>query len=376
MKILLIRLSNIEGNDSANIRSINLIEGLLAIGHEVDFIGMGEADRIVKHKNFRYISLSHSSAYKKLKKTEEKTGKNILVNLVRKSYHKLSVFDNTLLTVRTVNLEELDIKNYYDRLITISDPKTSHLLVNKLTENVKIGKKIQYWGDPLASDITNKTIYPFFILKQIEKKILNGSDKIIYVSPFTRDEQRRLYPALKDKMHFIPPSYNIDNLKLMNEVNRKTAVSYIGAYNSKIRNILPLYEAMKNIEDVPSFIIGDSDLELESTENVKVTKRSNIKGIQRRSSIHICLLNTRGNQIPSKLYYLAGGNEPILIILDGERKKNIKDYLDKYNRFYFCNNVSSEIEDKIRLILKESPNYEPVKDFSPLRVASEIVKEV
>lgn len=52
----------------------------------------------------------------------------------------------------------------------------------------------------------------------------------------------------------------------------------------------------------------------------------------------IVLLNKKGTQIPGKIYHYAGTNKPILIILDGDRKEEIKEYLSLFNRFYFCEN--------------------------------------
>ena len=44
-KVLIARLSNISGTDSANIRTRNLISGLLELGYEIDLLGISDSDK-------------------------------------------------------------------------------------------------------------------------------------------------------------------------------------------------------------------------------------------------------------------------------------------------------------------------------------------
>ena len=71
-------------------------------------------------------------------------------------------------------------------------------------------------------DITRKNIYPRFILRVLEKKILKNANKIIYVSPFTLKQQQNLFPSFKTKMMFLPPAYAISSHNQQN--NKKTKV--------------------------------------------------------------------------------------------------------------------------------------------------------
>ncbi len=123
-------------------------------------------------------------------------------------------------------------------------------------------------------DITRKNIYPRFILRVLEKKILKNANKIIYVSPFTLKQQQNLFPSFKTKMMFLPPAYaisshNQQNNKKDKSQNDKYVISYIGSYPSKIRNIMPLYDAIKKLNNsFKTYIIGDSDISLQQTANI------------------------------------------------------------------------------------------------------------
>ena len=126
--------------------------------------------------------------------------------------------------------------------------------------------------------------------------------------------------------------------------NDKYVISYIGSYPSKIRNIMPLYDAIKKLNNsFKTYIIGDSDISLQQTANITLGVRQNTEEIEAESDLHICLLNKEGGQIPSKVYYLSASTKPILIILDGELKQDIKAFFKSFNRYYFCENNTTEI---------------------------------
>ena len=142
--------------------------------------------------------------------------------------------------------QKIDIKEKFDIIISSSDPKSSHLIAESLIyNNPGIAKKwIQYWGDPFASDINKKSYLPDFLIKKEEERIISKSDMVIYVSPFTLEKQKELYPKYASKMVFFPIPY-LKKIEYPKTNNVNLVLGYYGDYRKKDRNILPLYEAIK-----------------------------------------------------------------------------------------------------------------------------------
>ncbi|MBF0724536.1 hypothetical protein, partial [Enterococcus gallinarum] len=88
-KVLIARLSNISGTDSANIRTRNLISGLLELGYEIDLLGISDSDKaLCDDLRLRFIELERISLYQNIKKeTHMSAVKKIIIKLMRIGYH-------------------------------------------------------------------------------------------------------------------------------------------------------------------------------------------------------------------------------------------------------------------------------------------------
>ena len=381
MKILYVCLFPIEANNSAMMRNLALVEGLIANGHEVDFLTipvnrynviLEDNDlnkiNIIRVKGNRIYDAITSSHAREVSRIRE-----LLIMCLRKVYHAFSVFDYTYNIAKNISIEILEEKKY-DIVISSSDPKTSHIAVNNLIkQGLQYGKWIQYWGDPLTLDITNKNIYPKFYLKAIEKSILKNADSIVYVSPFTLREQKAMIPKISSKMHFQPIPYKKEKL-YPNTNNTRFIVGYYGAYKSVTRDIMPLYKACTKLKEyVDLVIMGESDLKIAETENIIVNSRGDITEYEAKTDVLVCILNKKGTQIPGKIYHYAATNKPILVLIDGDNKKEMRDYLSSFNRYIICDNNEEDIINTIRKLMKSSKKYTPVKAFSPKTIAKNIL---
>lgn len=390
MKILYITLLAFESNNPANMANMALINGLTAIGCHVDTLSI-EVDkntaifdstidlyaiendyRLPLSKTFKYLSTkrkdNNNSLYIKIK--------NKVKRFVKKIYMRLEPYD--ALKSAIDKLSELDLPgNQYDVIISASDPLSSHLLAEKYIQ--KFGKNttkwVQYWQDPMYMDITRNHLLPK-ILKKEENRMLSKADRIVYVSPLTKKVNEELYHSNSKKMFFVPPGYMKEKIYEINKINDKPILGYYGSYSSAARNIKPLYEAAKN--NLFSLdIVGHGDVTINNTDNVSVSTRKTIKEIEERESrvdILVCICNHSGTQIPSKIYYYAATNKPILIILDGNAKE-IRQFLEPFNRFIFCNNNVEEISNAIKEIKKGTFNFrcEPIVDFSSQAIAKKFI---
>lgn len=327
MKILIISLTPIEALTSAMFRTLALARGLAEAGNKIDFLSVpfntllreGETNDSIKKINI--IRTQPNAAYKRVIESgdrKESYAKTIVKKVLRKVWHSCSVYDYTYTIAKNIRIDRLPVR-HYDIVISSSDPKSSHIAVKTLQkQGLTYGKWIQYWGDPLAIDIAQESIYPQFIMRHIERNLLHGADDIVYVSPFTLKEQQKLYPAYKERMRFVPVSYMKE--EVFPEVeNRRFVIGYYGNYECMARNIIPFYEACINLDkSVDVSIYGDSDLQLADTENIHIYPRGIIEEHKRIADLLVCVMNSQGTQIPGKLYHLAGTNKKVLVVLDVE----------------------------------------------------------
>lgn len=394
MNILFVTLNPVDTNSSAMIRNRALINGFLENECNIEVLTIPVVQTLPSYdtsmkfdKSIIVSRLYSNNVYRGLIKSDDTfIGglKTKMVPIFRYAYHKFSLFDNTINYVSAVNTEVLQLKKY-DIVISSSDPKSSHYVVKRLIEKgLNYKKWIQYWGDPMTIDITNKTALPKRYIKYRENEILKLADRIIYVSKFTLNNQKKLFPKLKEKMFFLPIPYLQKKLyPLKKNIIKNFNVSYLGDYHSKIRNLKPLYETLVNLkEEGFSFTVaGNTDLHLAENSNIKILPRVNqnvIEHIEKESDLLVCILNKQGTQIPGKLYHYAATNKPILVVLDGEisQKEELKNYLMDFNRYIICDNNFDQLRSKL-LEIKKNYNLldnEPSPFFEPAVIAKKFLE--
>ena len=377
MKVLFVTLCALETNTSVTKSNIGLLEGLKDNNCDVTIV-MPEIDSSLFYYDnsydlspFRVVRIKGGGLGSKAASINQSKSevKKCILNIVRKVYSRISIFDRTKEFINKANeLPLYDEK--YDVVVSTSDPKTSHLFVEKLIKNgLKYDKWIQHWGDPLSGDISSNLIYPQSYIRKVEKKIISKADKIVYVSPFTAEMQKNNYPQIKERICFVPLACdkNNDEKDDIIEEEGKVEAVYLGDYSSKVRNIFPLYKAVMNIPSIHLTIAGGTDLSLNSTDNITVLPRVNhnkVMELERKASIIISVGNLHGTQIPGKLYYAASSNKPIVVTVDGDNTVAMLKYLKSYDRFDVCLNEEKEIE---KILLELSKNNR--KDyFTPARL--------
>ena len=378
MKILFISSSPLEYSSSSNMRNIALLKGFIENGHKIYTLtptpqkDAALYDQSICNLNIErryYISLGKVHS----KITVKKNKKSIIKNTIYKLVKNIKMYDmRSSLAAKEVNINEK-----FDIIISSSDPKSSHLIAEKLIKrNPSITSQwIQYWGDPFADDINNKRFIPKFLLKKEEKRIISLCNIVLYVSPFTLEKQKKMYPIYSKKMFFLPIPYNNEKYYKSNN-NNVLKIGYFGEYYSRNRNILPLHEAIKSEKDKQLIICGNSDLKLEKNNNIHIYTRQpleQIKKYEEECDVLVCICNKNGTQIPGKIYHYSATNKPILIILDGENYKEMKDYFDSYNRFIICKNNSKDISKMLDNIKNEKKEYFPVKSLNSKEISKKLL---
>lgn len=375
-------------SSSSMIRTLAVIKGFVENGYEVDLFCIHANSNIVLKDLSGYSFMEHVNI---IYADEEKKGganqavygmlsgskggiKQKLFKIARKLYHYTTLYDFTHDIAKKVSIEKLPSKEY-EYVMSDSDPKTSHIAMAKLVEQGLTYKKwIQYWGDPLVGDISaSKTIYTKKAIKREEKKLFSKADKIVYTSPFTLQEEQRIQPEFANKMIFVPTPF-IETKIYSETKNNIFTVGYYGDYFSNNRDIMPLYNAcngMKN--ELILNVMGKADFALEKTDNINVFPRGDISELEKKTDLYICVLNKKGTQIPGKLYHYAATNRPVLVLVDGDNKEAMIEYIAGFNRYSWCNNEENNIVQKLRDVMAEKQIWEPCKKLNCREISAEII---
>lgn len=393
MKILFISSSPLEYSSSANLRNLALIKGLDELGHEISTFtaepvkGSTYFDLsldkvistyVVKRYYIKAGNLySNFDSYKsnKLKAKIKKNIKKIAYNLL----NSISIYDQRKRFVKKV--KQFKIEEKYDLIISSSDPKSSHLIAESLIEsNPSMTKKwVQYWGDPFTNDINKRSRFSKKAIKKEESRILEKADIVVYVSPFTLEKQKSTFPSLSYKFRFIPiPYFSTNDTQVDNNMDPKYELGYFGDYYSRDRNIKPLYNLAKKLK-LKLIICGNSDVHIEKDDNIVVNSRvslDEVKKYEMESKILVCICNIKGTQIPGKVYHYAATRNPILIIVDGNNKEQLKSYFDKFDRYILCDNNEESIKSAILTIRKTNEDFSPATMLSPYYVADRFMQIV
>lgn len=386
VKVLYVTAEPLEYNSSASIRNWGLVEGLHANGVAVYTLCPYPTDRkmfngVVDNRSFvkRYwIGASPTTNSQITENTEVKYSK-IKMRLKKIGFdlfNYLSVYDRRRFLRRKIDAGLID--ENFDYIISSSDPKSAHLFVEELyKQRPTIGKKwIQYWGDPFTNDVSDKKLFGNLLVEREERRLLAMADKVVYVSPFTVNAQVKRYPSFDSKIVFLPIPYRISNNNTNNLSYDKGLVGYFGDYHSKYRDIIPFYNAVKQME-LKVNIIGNSDLSLSPTDNINVKGRvpvQELEDITNKTHIFVCICNLHGTQIPGKVYHYVNSGKPILVILDGDRKGELKEYFDSFERFYICENTQESIISCIQKIIKEDRIFQIPDLLNPQTIASKFLE--
>lgn len=352
-KILVVTTRPLESNTSSTIMKVSTIEALLNEGANITLITtynenfsepvLGLLSKITT------IRMSPGFLYKKGIQSQKRSNiSNTIKRFLRKIYYKFVIYDPLKNSIKHIGEIKDKLEDFYDIVLSISDPKSSHLLAMLLLEKnfIKYRKYIQIWGDPMYLDITNKTLLPRWIIKDEESKIISKADQIYYVSPLTLIEEQKLFPQFAYKMDVLIPLCK--EKKLYHEVTEIKKLGYFGDFYSGIRNIKPLYNAIRN-SDYELTICGNSNLNLKQTKNIKIYERmayEDAKQYESKVDMLVHISNCKGTQIPGKIYQYFGTNKAILFILDGESAK-IKEFFEPLNRVLFANNNEDDILKKL-----------------------------
>ena len=385
MNILFITAYPLEYNTSANVRNLGLIEGFLANGHKISTYSPYPTDRTlhsgmlqdIPFEQRYWIGGKRDVVLASSKTTSKLTGLKKIKKYAFELYNYFMIYDRRSLLLNKVTVKDFD--KTFDVIVTSSDPKSAHLFAEKLfKQNPKIAKKwIQYWGD-FAGDISYRRFLGSYRIKHEEIRLLAMATKVVYVSPFTCDDIKSRYTKVCDKVCFLPIPYRLSmtSLSRFEFGDSNVVFGYMGDYHSNNRNILPLYNALCSC-GVKSYIVGNSNLSLPEVPSITVAPRltgEEFKKMTESVNVITCVCNLKGTQIPGKIYHYVNTGKPIMIVVDGDRSEQLKEYFKSFDRFYICDNNEGSISNCINRILTEKKSFEVPLNLNPKEIAKEFLR--
>lgn len=169
MRILFIAGQAIKSNSSVTMMNLAYIQGLVELGHQVhiltsklpeNHISIDDGFLVpegVKIDEFPLGSAFNHLSNKKMNNNKKLNFFSIIKSILRKLYYKFSIYDSQKSWIRNAKKVTFE-NNYFDFIISSSDPKHTHLFANEIIRlhKVRFNQWIQIWGDPLFLDITRK----------------------------------------------------------------------------------------------------------------------------------------------------------------------------------------------------------------------------
>ena len=364
MNILLVTLYSLERNTSVAISNINITKGLIALGHHVTWVMPYWAQCETEFDASQVCVV-------RIPGKDDKRNVGIIRNRIRSHFYLLDFTRPYLRHVRKTSVPD----EYYDVVISTSDPKTSHVFTSHLLKHVRYGRWIQHWGDPLLGDITRNFWWPKWYIKLYEWTILHKADKVVYVTPFTADTQRKEHPKLAGKITFIPLPADMHGTDTSTKPDL-LRIAYLGDYNPVFRNLQPLYDACANMDGIHLTIAGHGP-RYHSLPSIRVLPRipqDQALDIENDSDVIFCVCNKRGSQIPGKILYKASSDKHILVAVEQNLHDEMCRYFESYNRFVICDNNQKSITEALESLRYRSHDYITPDRLLPVNISKEILE--
>lgn len=396
MKKILYITTSLLRNESASIRNISLINGLIENNIEVDVITLDFLERFedsflknILSEKVRVIRIKipfFNKNFSKILTLKEKKNfelkKGLMIFLKNKIKELIFFPDVYFEAIKNSKKIEID-KKEYDYIISSSDSKTSHFIASTLIKDKKMDIPwIQIWGDPWKDDIDLKEIN-YFIKYRIEKNenyLLKKADKIFYISELTASIMKEKKKEIKRKIYVLNRSYLKKVESKIEEEKREYIFTYTGSI--KNRNIYPLIKSIENYNKNSKIkirlnfygIADNENLNLKS-DFIKVYPRVSFEKVlklYKESDVLIYIDNLyNGTQIPGKIYDYFGTDKVILGLYESEITKK---FLERFNRIELYKNQADEIN--LNNIIDGIGSQKVLEKFSPKKLAEQFLKNI
>ena len=269
---------------------------------------------------------------------------------------------------------ELMKKEKFDVMFSMHEPPSSHICAMKIKEEFKDLPWVTYWSDPWLKDSTRENISPVRrkYEQSFERKVVNLSDRFIFVTKANRDDYVNSYNIPIEKIFIVTRGYDEKQYKEIKEKSNPKLIEkekinfvYAGEIFSKLRNVNPFIDALNVIKNenidlynkLNIMFFGNIDSDevknkLNAIDKVSVSPRISYDealGYMLNSQVLLLFGNKNSKQIPAKVYDYFGAEGLIFVIL-GDKNDPIKDVVKNKEKCIVVNNNVDEIVNGINKI--------------------------
>ena len=269
---------------------------------------------------------------------------------------------------------ELMKKEKFDVMFSMHEPPSSHICAMKIKEEFKDLPWVTYWSDPWLKDSTRENISPVRrkYEQSFERKVVNLSDRFIFVTKANRDDYVNSYNIPIEKTFIVTRGYDEKQYKEIKEKSNPKLIEkekinfvYAGEIFSKLRNVNPFIDALNVIKNenidlynkLNIMFFGNIDSDevknkLNVIDKVSVSQRipyDEALGYMLNSQVLLLFGNKNSKQIPAKVYDYFGAEGLIFVIL-GDENDPIKDVVKNKEKCIVVNNNVDEIVNGINKI--------------------------
>ena len=269
---------------------------------------------------------------------------------------------------------ELMKKEKFDVMFSMHEPPSSHICAMKIKEEFKDLPWVTYWSDPWLKDSTRENISPVRrkYEQSFERKVVNLSDRFIFVTKANRDDYVNSYNIPIEKTFIVTRGYDEKQYKEIKEKSNPKLIEkekinfvYAGEIFSKLRNVNPFIDALNVIKNenidlynkLNIMFFGNIDSDevknkLNVIDKVSVSPRipyNEALGYMLNSQVLLLFGNKNSKQIPAKVYDYFGAEGLIFVIL-GDENDPIKDVVKNKEKCIVVNNNVDEIVNGINKI--------------------------
>lgn len=269
---------------------------------------------------------------------------------------------------------ELMKKEKFDVMFSMHEPPSSHICAMEIKEEFKDLPWVTYWSDPWLKDSTRENISPVRrkYEQSFERKVVNLSDRFIFVTKANRDDYVNSYNIPIEKTFIVTRGYDEKQYKEIKEKSNPKLIEkekinfvYAGEIFSKLRNVNPFIDALNVIKNenidlynkLNIMFFGNIDSDevknkLNVIDKVSVSPRipyDEALGYMLNSQVLLLFGNKNSKQIPAKVYDYFGAEGLIFVIL-GDENDPIKDVVKNKEKCIVVNNNVDEIVNGINKI--------------------------
>lgn len=411
MKILFIACYSPLINNSASIETLQYLNNLAKIdGNEVDLLTVNFPKNSIYYdeyilsmldKKVKMHIISGGKIFEKIMPKKSlntevadvsKSNKNFTKTLLKKGKSIVAVPDMYLNWAKSASKYGIELvkREKFDVMFSMHEPPSSHICALKIKKEFRDLPWVTYWSDPWLKDSTRANISKARrkFEGSFEKKIVELSDRFIFVTKANRDDYVSSYNIPMEKTFIVTRGYDekqyseIKKTTNPNLINKdKVNFVYAGEIFSKLRDVNPFIGALNNIKEnnvalynkLNVMFFGNiDDVEVKNklvkVENVNVSARipyDEALGYMLNSEVLLLFGNKNSKQIPAKIYDYFGADGLIFVIL-GDENDPIKDVVKNKKKCIVVNNNIQEIVNginKIASMLENNEKYGPIEEY-------------